>query len=166
MNDGLSTGDIHLSITHNDPKINNVLFDSKTGDIRAVIDLDTVMPGSYLYDFGDALRGLFSGKNEDSKDLSKLVVRYDRFEAYVKGYLSEMKDVLNQKEIELLPFSVFLMTIECGIRFLEDYLRGNVYFRVDYDEHNLTRTRTQLKLAVDTYNSFDRLSAIVDKCIN
>ena len=166
MKDGLSTGDIHLSITHNDPKINNVLFDSKTGDIRAVIDLDTVMPGSYLYDFGDALRGLFSGKNEDSKDLSKLVVRYDRFEAYVKGYLSEMKDVLNQKEIELLPFSVFLMTIECGIRFLEDYLRGNVYFRVDYDEHNLTRTRTQLKLAVDTYNSFDRLSAIVDKCIN
>lgn len=163
--DGLKNKTIHLGVTHNDPKINNVLFDSKSGDIRAVIDLDTVMSGSYLFDFGDAIRGLFSGENEDSKDLSLLVVRYDRFEAYVKGYLNEMKDVLNDYEKSLLPFSAFLLTMECGMRFLEDYLNGNVYFHVDYEEHNLVRARTQITLAQRIYDSFDKLKNIVDKYI-
>ena len=164
--DGISSGEISLSVTHNDPKINNVLFDKFSGEIRAVIDLDTVMPGSYLYDFGDALRSLFSGENEDSTDLSKLVVDYDIFEAYTKGYLLEMKDTLTKREIELLPFSAFLITIECGMRFLEDYLRGDIYFRTKYPEHNLIRARTQFKLAADIYNDFDNLNKIVQKLMN
>ena len=153
--------EIPLAVTHNDPKINNVLFDKNTGNFRAVIDLDTVMPGSYLYDFGDALRSLFTGDNEDSEDLSKLVVNYDIFEMYVKGYLSEMKDVLSKKEIELLPFSAFLLTVECGMRFLEDYLRGDIYFRVSKENHNLIRARTQLTLASRIYKNLDKLTEIV-----
>ena len=163
ITDGIKHKEISLSVTHNDPKINNVLFNKESGNIRAVIDLDTVMPGSYLYDFGDALRGLFCGENEDSKDPSKLVVRKDVFEAYTKGYLSVMKDVLTKKEIELLPFAAFLLTIETGIRFLEDYLRGDIYFHTQYETHNLVRARTQIKLARDIYNSFDELNEIVKK---
>ena len=161
--DGIKDGSIRFAVTHNDPKINNVLFDKTSGEIRAVVDLDTVMPGSYLYDFGDAMRSLFTGDNEDSKDLSKLTVKDDIFENYARGYLSEMKDVLSPRERELLPFSAFLLTIECGTRFLEDYLRGDVYFQTAYDEHNLVRARTQIKLAKEIYQSFDRLSAIIDK---
>ena len=105
------------------------------------------MPGSYLYDFGDALRSLFTGDNEDSEDLSKLYVRYEVFKAYVKGYLSEMGNILTPEEKELLPFSVFLLTIECGMRFLEDYIRGDVYFKISKPNHNLVRAMTQLDLA-------------------
>ena len=161
--DGIKNKTISLGVTHNDPKINNVLFDMKTGDIRAVIDLDTIMPGSYLYDFGDALRSLFTGDNESSEDLTKLVVNYDVFEAYVKGYLEEMKDVLTPQEVKFLPFSAFLLTIECGMRFLEDYIRGDVYFRIHYENQNLVRARTQLTLAKNIYQSIDSLNEIVKK---
>ena len=161
--DDIKNKTISLGVTHNDPKINNVLFDMKTGDIRAVIDLDTIMPGSYLYDFGDALRSLFTGDNESSEDLTKLVVNYDVFEAYVKGYLEEMKGVLTPQEVALLPFSAFLLTIECGMRFLEDYIRGDVYFRIHYENQNLVRARTQLTLAKNIYQSIDSLNEIVKK---
>lgn len=161
--DRINSGEISYSVTHNDPKINNVLFDKFSGEIRAVIDLDTIMPGSYLYDFGDSLRSLFTGDNEDSEDLSKLYVNYDVFEAFAKGYLSEMSGVLTPKEIELLPFSAFLMTIECGMRFLKDYIDGDIYFKTKYSDHNLVRARTQLKLASEIYNNLDKLSAIINK---
>lgn len=161
----ITNKEIPLAVTHNDPKINNVLFDKNTGNFRAVIDLDTVMPGSYLYDFGDALRSLFTGDNEDSEDLSKLVVNYDIFETYANGYLSEMKDVLSKKEIEYLPFSAFLLTVECGMRFLEDYLRGDVYFRISKEKHNLIRARTQLTLASRIYKDLDKLNGIVNKLL-
>ena len=161
--DGIKSGEISNAVTHNDPKINNVLFDKYSGDIRSVIDLDTIMPGSYLYDFGDSLRSLFTGNNEDSTDLSQLVVNYEIFEAYTKGYYSEMKDVLTPKELELLPFSAFLLTMECAMRFLEDYIRGDVYFKTQYPKHNLIRARTQLTLAENIYKSFDKLTAIVNK---
>ena len=157
---------IPLAVTHNDPKINNVLFDKESGEFRAVIDLDTIMPGSYLYDYGDALRSLFTGDNEDSEDLSKLVVNFDVFETYAKGYLSEMKGILTSREIELLPFSAFLLTIECGIRFLEDYIRGDVYFRIKKPNHNLIRARTQLTLAKNIYNNLDKLNNIIYKIIH
>ena len=160
---GINSGEIANAVTHNDPKINNVLFDKFSGDIRAVIDLDTIMPGSYLFDFGDALRSLFTGDNEDSEDLRRLVINTDIFEAYAKGYLSEMSEVLTRREIELLPFSAFLLTIECGMRFLEDYLRGDVYFHTKYPDHNLIRARTQLTLAQDIYKHLDELSKIVKK---
>ena len=161
----IKSKEIPLAVTHNDPKINNVLFDKNTGNFRAVIDLDTIMPGSYLYDFGDALRSLFTGDNEDSEDLSKLVVNYDIFETYSDGYLSEMKDVLTKKEIELLPFSSFLLTVECGMRFLEDYLRGDVYFKTSKQNHNLIRARTQLTLASRIYNKLDELNKIIKRLL-
>lgn len=157
----IKSKEIPLAVTHNDPKINNVLFDKNTGNFRAVIDLDTVMPGSYLYDFGDALRSLFTGDNEDSEDLSKIVVNFDIFKTYTEGYLSEMNGILTKKEIELLPFSAFLLSVECGMRFLEDYLRGDVYFRVSKDNHNLIRARTQLTLASRIYKELDKLNEIV-----
>lgn len=161
--DGIKSGEITNAVTHNDPKINNILFDKFSGDIRAIIDLDTIMPGSYLFDFGDSLRSLFTGDNEDSEDLNKLIVNFDIFEAYLKGYLSEMHSILTPKEIELLPFSVYLLTIELGIRFLEDYLRGDIYFKTNYPIHNLIRARTQIALAKDILKHYDELTAIVSK---
>lgn len=162
--DYIKTGEVKLGVTHNDPKINNVLFDKDTNEIRAVIDLDTVMPGSYLFDYGDALRSLFTGEFEDSKDLSKINIDYPLFEMYTRGYLSEMKDVLTKKEVELLPFAVFLLTAELVIRFLTDYLDGDTYFKTSYPEHNLVRARTQMKLMNDIYNHFEQLDEIVQKC--
>ena len=163
MVDAIARNEIPLAVSHNDPKINNVLFDKDTNEIRAVIDLDTVMPGSYLYDFGDALRSLFTGDNEDSEDLSKLVVNYEIFENYTRGYLSEMKGALSEKELEFLGFSSFLLSMECGMRFLEDYLRGDVYFKTSKDNHNLIRARTQITLALDIYSKLDKLNSIVEK---
>lgn len=162
--DGIERGEIRLAVTHNDPKINNVLFDRETGNTRAVIDLDTVMPGSYLYDYGDALRSLFTGEYEDSKDLSKVGVDYPVFETYTKGYLSEMKGVLNEKEISLLPFAIYLISAELAMRFLTDFINGDVYFKTTYSEHNLVRARTQIKLASDIYEHLPQLNKIVEKC--
>ena len=164
--DSINNGEIPLGVTHNDPKINNILFDEKTNNARAIIDLDTIMPGSYLYDFGDALRSLFTGQYEDTTDLTKIHVNYDVFEAYARGYLSEMKGVLSKKEIELLPFSVFLLTAELVVRFLTDYLDGDVYFHTAYPEHNLVRTRTQIKLMNDIYDNLDKLQAIINKIVS
>lgn len=161
MNKYIRSGEVKLGVTHNDPKINNVLFDKKTNHIRAVIDLDTMMPGSYLYDYGDALRSLMTGEYEDTTNLDKINVDFDIFKAYTRGYLSEMKDYLSNKEKELLPFAVFLLSMELAIRFLSDYLAGDKYFRVNYEKHNLVRARTQLKLAEDIYNNLDTLQAIV-----
>ena len=165
ITDAIKDGSIPLSVTHNDPKINNVLFDADTGVTRAIVDLDTIMPGSYLYDFGDAIRSLFTMDNEDTTDLSKLVVNYHIFEIYARGYLSETKDVLNKKEIELLPFSAFLLTAELVLRFLEDFLRGDAYFKTNFPEHNLVRARTQMKLANEIYQHLDELKDIVKKVL-
>lgn len=162
---GLKNGTISHAVTHNDPKINNVLFDSKTEEVKSVIDLDTVMPGSVLYDFGDALRSLFTGDNEDSNDLSLLQVDEDIYTHYLKGYLTEMKNTLTKEEINLLPFSAFLLSMECGMRFLEDYLKGDVYFNTTYSTHNLVRARTQITLAVDIYNNLDRLNVLTKELL-
>lgn len=161
--DALKNEEIPTRITHNDPKINNILFDATTDDVRVVIDLDTIMPGSALYDVGDAFRSLFTGDNEDNKDYSILKVNYKLFENYLRGYFKAMGDELTPKEVELIPYAPFILTIECGIRFLEDYLRGNVYFHVNYDEHNLVRCRTQLALAEDIIENIEKLKEIVNK---
>ena len=160
---GLRSGEVKVHTTHNDPKINNILFDEKTHEVLCVIDLDTVMPGSVLYDIGDSFRSLFTGENEDNPDLSLQTVKLDIFKAYMTAYLKEMKDDLTKKELELIPYSIYLMTIECGMRFLEDYLRGNVYFHVTYEEHNLVRARTQIALAKDILNKKEQLSEIVEE---
>ena len=161
INKLIKSGEVKIGVTHNDPKINNVLFDRANNDIRAVIDLDTMMPGSYLYDYGDALRSLFTGEYEDSKDLSKIKVDIDIFKAYTRGYLSEMGKLLTKKEKELLPFSIFLLAAELSMRFLSDYLDGDTYFRTAYPEHNLIRARTQIKLAQEIYSLLDELNEIV-----
>lgn len=147
ITDGLLSGEVILHITHNDPKINNALFDEETRQFRSIIDLDTVMPGSVLYDFGDALRSLFTGDKEDSLDYESVVGNHEIYKAYLESYFKETKSFLTEREKELFPYAPFILTIECGIRFLEDYLRGDVYFRTKYPEHNLVRARTQLNLA-------------------
>lgn len=158
--DAINNKEIPLGITHNDPKINNVLFDEATDEIKCVIDLDTVMPGSVLFDFGDALRSLFTGNNEDNVDSTTCHVNFDIYRAYLEGYWGKMKSVLNKKEIELLPYAPLILSIECGMRFLEDYLRGDVYFHIAYPEHNLIRARTQIHQAHDILNNIDKLKEI------
>lgn len=147
ITDGLANGEVLLHITHNDPKINNALFDTKTHLFRSIIDLDTVMPGSILYDFGDALRSLFTGDKEDSIDYESVLGDYEIYETYLNSYFAETKSFLTKREKELFPYAPFILSIECGIRFLEDYLRGDVYFHTKYPEHNLNRAKTQLNLA-------------------
>ena len=158
--DKLEKGDIPYRVTHNDTKINNILFDEKTGEAVCVIDLDTVMPGSALYDFGDALRMGASTAAEDEVDLDK--VRFDTaaFKAFTKGYLSEMKDSLVSDEFALLPFAVKLMTYESGIRFLTDYLNGDTYFKIHREHHNLERARNQFKLVADIESKESELQKI------
>lgn len=161
VTDGFRDGSVPLRVTHNDTKLNNVLLDKQTYEGVCVIDLDTVMPGSYLYDYGDALR--FAGNNtaEDDPDLSKVYLDFDKFAAFTRGYLSEVKSVLTPRELELLPFAIELMTFECGIRFLTDYLNGDTYFKITYPEHNLVRARNQFKLAQDIDKNLDKMAAFI-----
>lgn len=133
-------------ITHNDTKINNVLLDDRNGEAVCVIDLDTVMPGLALYDFGDMVRTATNPAAEDERDLDKVVMRFDYFEALVRGYLDSAGGFLTREEKLLLPFAGRLITFEIAIRFLTDYLSGDTYFKVHRDGHNLDRTRTQFRL--------------------
>ncbi len=160
---GMEEGRIPVRVTHNDTKINNILFDQESGKAVCVIDLDTVMPGSALYDFGDALRMGGSTAAEDEVDLEKVWFETEAFEAFVRGYLSEMKDALTEDEIALLPLSVKLMTYECGIRFLTDYLNGDTYFKIHREHHNLDRARNQFKLVADISGKEAQLAEAVQK---
>lgn len=159
--DGIAAGEIPLRVTHNDTKINNILFDNDDRCV-AVIDLDTVMPGSLLYDFGDAMRSGGCSVSENEADLDKVHFLPENFEAYVRGYLSEFPEI-TERERELLPFSAFLITYECGVRFLTDYLDGDVYFKTAYRGHNLVRARNQFALARDIERQMDILAEIVKK---
>lgn len=144
--DGLASGEIPLRVTHNDTKLNNFLFDRGTGDCIALIDLDTVMPGSLLYDYGDALRFAASSSVEDGTDLSRVFFREESIAAFTRGFLEEFDQDLVPRERELLPASIRLMTLECGIRFLTDYLSGDVYFKTARPGQNLARARNQFAL--------------------
>ena len=159
----LESGELPLRVTHNDTKLNNVLLDEATGKPMAVIDLDTVMPGSALYDFGDSIRFGTNPVAEDEKDLSKVYCDVALFEEYTKGFLEACGQSLTATEKELLPFGGYLMTLECGIRFLTDYLNGDTYFKIHYPEQNLDRCHTQFKLAADIQDKMDELCAIVRK---
>ena len=158
--DALADGSIPLRVTHNDTKLNNVLLDVKTGEGVCVIDLDTVMPGSLLYDYGDALRFGGSSGAEDERDLSKIWFDTEKFTAFTKGFIEALPSI-TEKELRLLPFSVKLMTLECGSRFLADYLNGDVYFKTHYPDHNLVRARTQFKLVKEIEDKMDELNGIV-----
>lgn len=159
--DALKDGSLPLRVTHNDTKLNNILMDDKTGEARAVIDLDTIMPGSMLFDFGDSIRFGASTAAEDEKDLTKVHFDINLFKAYAEGYCGAVKDSITQKEAELLPYGSYLMTIECGMRFLGDYLSGDTYFATKYEGHNLVRCRTQIRLASEMEAQFKEMGEII-----
>ena len=151
-----------LKVTHNDTKLNNVLLDAKTDKYLSVIDLDTIMPGSICYDFGDSIRFGCNTAAEDEKDLSKVNFDINLFETYAKGYLEALGDGVTAIEKDNLAFGAILMTYECGMRFLSDYLDGDVYFRVHREGHNLDRARTQIKLVLDMEKCFDKMKEIIN----
>lgn len=159
----LRSGEMPTKVTHNDTKLNNVMLDATTGNYVAVIDLDTIMPGSICYDFGDSIRFGCNPAAEDEKDLTKVNFDINLFETYAKGYLSALGSSATKIERENLAFGAILMTYECGMRFLSDYLDGDVYFRTHREGHNLDRTRTQIKLVKDMEKVLDKMQAIVSK---
>ncbi len=160
--DAMRAGILPLRVTHNDTKLNNVLLDKKTGEGICIIDLDTVMPGLSIYDFGDSIRFGANHCAEDETDLSKVSLDLDLFAAYTAAFLEGSGHTLTEKEVEYLPWGAKLMTLECGIRFLTDYLEGDVYFRTSRPGQNLDRARTQFKLVSDMEAHWDELSAIVN----
>ena len=153
-------GEIPLRVTHNDTKLNNVLLDRKTGRALCVVDLDTVMPGLSLYDFGDATRTGASTALEDERDLERVSLSLPFYTAFTKGFLEECAASLTEAEIRTLPYGAWLMTMECGIRFLTDYLSGDTYFHISRREHNLDRCRTQIRLAADMERQMEQMEAI------
>ena len=157
----LREGLLPLRVTHNDTKLNNILFDADTGKGLCIIDLDTIMPGLAANDFGDSIRFGASTAEEDEKDLEKVHFDINLYEMYVKGYLETAKDVLTPEEIASLPWGARLMTLECGMRFLADFLQGDVYFKTAYPEHNLVRARTQFRLVEEMEEQFDEMNRIL-----
>lgn len=158
----LDTGAIPLRVTHNDTKLNNVLLDPKTRKALCVLDLDTVMPGTSLMDFGDSIRFGAATAAEDTKDLNNMTLDLHLFEVYTKGYLKACKSI-TEKEVSLLPLGTKTITLELAIRFLTDYLDGSRYFKTSYPEHNLIRTRAQLKLVKDMEDKQKAMQQIIEK---
>ncbi|MDD2971624.1 MAG: aminoglycoside phosphotransferase family protein [Lachnospiraceae bacterium] len=163
--DALRDKQIPLRVTHNDTKLNNIMIDNQTGKGLCVIDLDTVMPGSALYDYGDSIRFGASTAAEDEKDLSKVSCDMELFKVYTKGYIEGCGGSLTEHEIMLLPMGAKLMTLECGMRFLTDYLEGDVYFKIHREGHNLDRARTQFKLVADMEQKWDQMMSIVKEYV-
>ena len=159
----LRDGKLPLRVTHNDTKLNNILIDRTTGEGVCVIDLDTTMPGLSINDFGDSIRFGANHSAEDEKDLSKVNFDIDLYEAYTRGFLAGAQGSLTESELEYLPWGAKLMTLECGIRFLTDYLDGDNYFRIHYPEQNLDRCRTQFKLVSDMEQQFQAMHEVVKK---
>ena len=161
----LEKKEIPLRVTHNDTKLSNILFDKDTDKAVCLIDLDTVMPGALIYDFGHGLRTGITIAKEDEQDLSKVKIDMARFESYTKGFLSEVKDIITKEETNLLPLGVWMMTYEDGIRFLADYLNGDVYFSTDKNiaNHNLVRAKVQLELLKQMEENEDKMKGVIDK---
>lgn len=159
--DLLEKGEIPLRVTHNDTKLNNVMLDNETRKAICVIDLDTVMPGLAMNDFGDSIRFGASTALEDEKDLSKVWCDMELFKMYAKGFIEGCAGRLTEKEIALLPMGAKVMTFECGMRFLTDYLQGDTYFKIHRPQQNLDRTRTHIKLVQDMENKWDVMNEII-----
>ena len=160
----LESGELPLRVTHNDTKLNNVLLDVKTRKALCVLDLDTVMPGSSLFDFGDSIRFGAATAPEDVQELSRMTLDLHRFEVYTKGYLDGCH-ALTRQEIELLPLGAKIITLELASRFLTDYLESDHYFKTQYSDHNLVRTRAQLKLVQDMEAKWDQMRRIVENYV-
>ncbi len=161
--DMLKRGELPLRVTHNDTKLNNVMIDDATGRGLCVIDLDTVMPGLAAHDYGDSIRFGASTAAEDEPDLSKVSLDLELFESYTRGFLKGCGGSLTEAEVRMLPMGAKMMTLECGMRFLADYLQGDVYFKTHRAGQNLDRCRTQLKLVKDMEEKWDQMSAVVDR---
>jgi hypothetical protein len=159
-------GKLPLKVTHNDTKLNNVMIDNETGKGICVIDLDTVMPGFSVNDFGDSIRFGASTAAEDEKDLSKVELDLELYELFTRGYLEGCHGSLTETEIDMLPIGAKMMTFECGMRFLTDYLQGDVYFKIHREGHNLDRCRTQFKLVEDMEKKWLDMHQIVNKYRN
>lgn len=156
-------GELPLKVTHNDTKCNNVLFDKDTFKHLSVIDLDTVMPGLVGFDFGDSIRFTANTCDEDEKDVSAVKLDIAKYEAFTRGFTSAVGTTLTDKEKETLALGAITMTVECGLRFLTDYLDGDKYFKIDYPDHNLVRARCQLALAKDMLSRYDEMKAVVKR---
>lgn len=163
LTDLMAKGEIPVRVTHNDTKLNNVLFDNDSDEAICVIDLDTVMPGLALYDFGDSIRFGANTCAEDEKDSGRVSINLDYFKAYARGFLSEAGDSLTKAEKENLAFSAKLMTFECGMRFLTDYINGDTYFKIAYPEHNLVRAKCQLALVADIEKHMLEMEDIINQ---
>lgn len=159
-------GKLPLRVTHNDTKLNNILFDKKTNKPICIIDLDTIMPGYSVNDYGDSIRFGASTGDEDERDLSKVNFSLELFELYTKGFAEGAKGRLTDFEFDMMPYGAKMMTLECGMRFLTDYLQGDTYFKIHREGHNLDRCRTQFKLVSDMEKNWDKMREIVDKYRN
>lgn len=162
--DALHDGRLPWRVTHNDTKINNILFDKESQEAICVIDLDTVMPGTSLFDFGDAVRYGASTAVEDERDLSKVSLSIELYEQFTRGFLKGAGGLLHENEVEMLLPSVKVMTLELAVRFLTDYLNGDLYFKTCSKDHNLVRTRTQIQLVKDMEAKWDELRAVTERC--
>ena len=156
-------GVLPLRVTHNDTKPSNILFDANTLEHLSVIDLDTVMPGLVAFDFGDAIRVAASTGEEDERDLDKVALDMDKYEAFARGFVGVLKEVLTEDEKRTLALGAIAMTVECGMRFLTDYLDGDVYFKIHYPDQNLARAKCHLVLARDMVKKLEEMQKIVDK---
>ena len=161
--DGLADGSLPLRVTHNDTKLNNILLDYDTKQPLCIIDLDTVMPGSALYDYGDSVRFGVSTAAEDETDLSKVTIDLDLYRVFTKGFLLGCEGSLTAKELTLLPMGAKLMTLECGVRFLTDYLSGDHYFQTSREGHNLDRARTQFKLVAEMERRWEEITRMIQE---
>lgn len=157
--------ELPIRVTHNDTKLNNIMIDNYSGQGICVIDLDTTMPGLAAYDFGDSIRFGASTAKEDEPDLSKVSCSMELFEAYTKGFIEGCDGRLTRRELELLPMGAKMMTYECGMRFLTDYLQNDIYFKTSREGHNLDRARTQFKLVEDMESKWEQMCRIVKKYI-
>ena len=162
LQNALDAGELPLRVTHNDTKLNNVLFDAKTRKALCIIDLDTVMPGSALYDYGDSIRFGAATAAEDERELDKMEMSLERFRVFTRGYVRACPG-LTQKELELLPLGAKVMTMECGVRFLTDHIDGDNYFSIHREGQNLDRAHTQFKLVADMEQKWDKMKEIVNE---
>ena len=162
----LGTDEIPYRVTHNDTKVNNVMMNKDTGDFLAVIDLDTVMPGSMLFDYGDGVRSTASTAKEDEIDLSKVHINLELFKSYTDGYLSEMAPYITYEELSLMGESIRIITLELAIRFLNDYINGDTYFKTNYEKHNLDRARNQIALVKDIESKLDYINYYIHESYN
>ncbi len=159
-------GELPLRVTHNDTKINNVLFRPEDNSAMIVIDLDTVMPGLIGHDFGDAIRFAANYVEEDSREYDKVGVNMDVFRAFAEGFLAMTAETMTEKEVQTLPLSCFVLTAELATRFLADYLDGDLYFKINAPDHNLVRTRCQIALAKDMLKKMDQMEHVVRSCVD